>query len=302
MATTMRVGWHGVFTALVTPFKDDGSLDEAGLTTLVKRQVDAGVHGLVPCGTTGESPALSTEEWTRVIEITVSEANGRAFVVAGTGTNNTPASQERTKRAADLGVDGALVITPYYNKPSPSGIVNHFRQVAAAAPDLPIMVYNVPGRTGINLVPDTLGELLQIPNIAAVKEASGNLAQIWENGARYGDRITVLSGDDGLNLPILELGGVGCVSVLSNVVPELVVEQYQAHVDGKRARARELHWLLAGLASGLFVENSPAPTKYALSRLGLPAGAVRAPLGQLSDAGQQRVLADMRGLGLKLES
>ncbi len=294
----MQVEWKGVFTALVTPFKDDNSLDEDGLKTLVARQLEAGVQGLLPCGTTGESPALSEEEWERVIDITVSEANGKAWIVAGSGTNNTDVSIRRTRKVADLGADGALVITPYYNKPTPEGMMRHFGMVAESVPYLPIMVYNVPSRTGVNLQPGTVEKLAEIENIVAVKEASGNLAQVWDIVGRIVGSAAVFSGEDGLNLPILDVGGVGSVSVVSNIVPELSVEQWKARNEGQGARAYELHRELAGLSKALFVETSPAPAKYALGLLGLPGGPVRPPLAQLSEQSQGIVAAELKKLKL----
>ncbi len=293
-----RVPWKGVFTAIITPFDADGKLDETGLETLVKRQLGAGVHGLVPCGTTGETPALDADEWAKVIEITVRLAKGKAWVVAGTGTNNTQKSIDRTVKAAQLGADGALVITPYYNKPTPAGLVRHFGRIAEAAPELPIMVYNVPGRTGSNLTPNAFSRLLEISTVAALKEASGNLAQIWEAARRFGGTVAVLSGDDGLNLPILEVGGVGVVSVLSNVTPEKVVELYASHAAGKNDEALQLHDTLLPFCRSLFMESSPGPVKYAMKRMGLPGGEVREPLAPVTDATARRVDEDLKKLGL----
>jgi len=298
METIRRVPWKGVFTAIVTPFKADGSLDEAGLETLVNRQLDAGIHGIVPCGTTGESPALTHDEWAKVIEITVGVAKGKAWVVAGTGTNNTQKSVERTMAAQKMGVDGALVITPYYNKPNPDGLVIHFGRIAEAVPDLPMMVYNVPGRTGLNLTPATFARLAEIPTVAALKEASGNLAQIWEASRRFGDSVAVFSGDDGLNLPIYEVGGIGSVSVLSNVLPELAVELYNAHTSGNRPLALELHDKLHNLCVNLFMEASPAPAKHALKLLGLPGGDVREPIAPAGPATEKQIEADLKALGV----
>ncbi len=294
-----RVPWEGVFTALVTPFDPDGKLDEKGLETLVQRQVEGGVHGLIPCGTTGEAPALSDEEWARVIRITVEVAGEKAWVVAGTGTNNTAVTMARTARAAEFGVDGALVITPYYNKPTPDGLVRHYRMIAEVAPTLPLMVYNAPGRTALNLTPDTMARLAEIPSVAALKEASGDLAQVWEQVCRLAGRLPVFSGEDGLNLPVFELGGAGTVSVLSNVVPDLVVEEWEAHRAGRGREARELHDRLAPLAKALFVETNPAPVKFALDRMNLPSGDVRPPLAPLRPESKTAVEEALRGLELQ---
>ncbi len=294
----MRTEWKGVFTALVTPFTEDGFLDEEGLAKLVQRQVNAGIHGLVPCGTTGESPSLTDEEWAKVIEITVREAKDKAWIVAGTGTNNTAKSAARTKFASELGADGGLVITPYYNKPTPAGLVRHFRFVTRENPGFPIMVYNVPGRTGVNLTPETAEELAAIPEVASVKEASGNLAQVWDVVKRIGSDVAVLSGEDGINLPIWENGGVGAVSVVSNIVPELMVEQWNAFEAGNRDRAYEIHKELEALASVLFVETSPAPAKYAFTFMGLPAGDVRPPLAPLRDESKEKIRAVLAKMNL----
>ncbi|MFH0882191.1 MAG: 4-hydroxy-tetrahydrodipicolinate synthase [bacterium] len=295
---TRRVPWEGVFTAIITPFDSHGKLDEPGLETLVKRQLDAGIHGLVPCGTTGETPALDADEWAKVIEITVNLAKGKAWVVAGTGTNNTQKSVDRTLTAAKLGVDGALMITPYYNKPTPAGLVRHFSRIAEATPELPIMVYNVPSRTGSNLTPAAFSRLMEIPSVGALKEASGNLAQIWEASRRFGGTVAVMSGDDSLNLPILEVGGVGVVSVLSNLVPEKVVELFKLHQSGKRNDALKIHDALLPLCVSLFAESSPGPVKYAMKRLDLPGGEVREPLAPVTESTEHRIDEDLKTLGL----
>ncbi len=298
-ATPKRAPWKGVFTAIVTPFTESGALDEQGLRTLIKRQLDAGIHGLVPCGTTGETPALTQDEWAKVIEIAVELADGKAWVVAGTGTNNSEASAARTARAKEIGADGGLVITPYYNKPTADGLMRHFGHVAEVNPGFPMMVYNVPGRTALNLTPNTYERLLEIPEIAALKEASGNLSQVWEATRRFGHLTPILSGEDGINLPIWEVGGNGAVSVLSNVVPDLVVEQFNAHEKGDHSRAFELHQRFAALSRSLFIETSPSPAKYVLSRLGLPSGPVRMPLAPLTNPTHIEIVEnDLRKLGL----
>jgi 4-hydroxy-tetrahydrodipicolinate synthase len=298
MSANRRVDWNGVFTAIITPFDQDGSLNESGLRQLINRQLDGGVDGLVPCGTTGESPALNHDEWRRVIQITIEEAKGKAWIVAGTGTNNTSVSIEKTLDAYEMGVDGALVITPYYNKPTQSGLVRHFTEISNAVPQIPIMVYNVPGRTGVNMTPDTLATLVELENIAAYKAASGNLAQIWEVARRFGDKIAVFSGDDGINQPIWEIGGIGTVSVVSNVVPDIVKKHYQAHISGNRKKALEYHDMLSDLASVLFIEANPAPAKFAMNKMGLPAGTVRSPLVAPGDESCEIILDTITGMSL----
>lgn len=230
----------------------------------------------MPCGTTGESPALSEEEWKAVVGTTIEVSNGKAFVIAGTGTNNTHKSVENTKIAKTLGADGALVISPYYNKPTPDGLMRHYQTVAEVG--LPIMVYNVPSRTGLNMIPSTIKMLLNIPEIQAVKEASGNLAQAWEVANICRTRAAVFSGEDGLNLPIWENGGDGSVSVLSNVIPEKLVAQWDKYKNSNRDGAFADHLSFAKLSSVLFIESSPGPVKYVMQRLGLPVGEVRTPL------------------------
>ncbi len=298
MSANRRVDWNGVFTAIVTPFNQDGSLDESGLRQLVKRQIESGIDGLVPCGTTGESPVLNHNEWRRVIEITIEEAKGKSWVVAGTGTNSTSVSIEKTREAFEMGADGALVITPYYNKPTQGGIVRHFTEISNAVPEIPIMVYNVPGRTGVNITPDTLASIVELENVSAYKAASGNLAQIWEVARRFGDKIAVFSGDDGINQPIWEVGGVGTVSVVSNIVPDIVKKHYKAHLSGNRKTALEYHDMLSDLASVLFIEASPAPSKYAMNEMGLPAGIVRSPLVEPSEASCVKILNTISGMSL----
>lgn len=225
-------------------------------------------------------------------------AKGKAWVVAGTGTNNTQASVDRTVKAQELGVDGALVISPYYNKPTPDGLVHHFGRVAEAAAGLPIMVYNVPSRTGSNIVPDTVERLLEVPTIASVKEASGNLAQVWEVTHRFGAIAPIFSGEDAINLPILEVGGAGFVSVLSNVAPELAVKLYDLHAAGKAAEALELHNKLLPLCRSLFVETGPGPVKHAFKLMGLPGGDVREPLAPIRPESENVIEKDLRDLGL----
>jgi 4-hydroxy-tetrahydrodipicolinate synthase len=269
----------GTMTALVTPFLADGSLDEVGLLALVARQVEAGVEVVIPCGTTGESPALSDAEQLRLIELTVQACRGTGTrVFAGTGSNNTPRTIERTLQARDLGADGALVVTPAYNKPTPDGLVAHYRAVTGASAGFPILLYNVPGRTGVNMTAETTLRVAAMPGVVGIKEASGSIVQASEilAGAPHG--FAVISGDDPLTLPLLALGGTGVVSVVSNVVPERVKALVDAGLAGDFATARRLHFELLPLARALFLETSPAPCKAALTLLGLPAGDVRLPL------------------------
>ena len=264
-----------------------------GLRHLVDFQLEHGTDGLVPCGTTGEYPAMTRAEHLRVIEIVAEHARGRCKVVAGVGSNNTRTTVGLAKAATELGVDGLLVVTPYYNKPQPDGLVAHYAAIGAAT-KAPIMVYNVPSRTSINLTPETVERLCAIPSVAAVKEASGDVNQTTEILARVGDRVDVLAGDDALTLPIMSVGGTGVVSVLGNLVPGRMKALTDAALAGDLGRARELNVQLYALAQSMFVETSPAPVKHAMARIGLPAGPVRPPLAPLrepSAAAVDRALA-----------
>lgn len=261
--------------ALVTPFKNH-ELDEKALQLLVDNLAGAGVHGFVPLGTTGEASTLTDAERRRVITLCV-EAAGDVSVAPGCGTNNTAQTVERVKEAALLGASGAMVITPYYNKPTQEGLLAHFR-AAADASELPVLMYNVPGRTSVNMLPDTVARLADHPNIDSIKEASGNLEQISDVCAKVEGRITVLSGDDGLTLPILSVGGEGVVSVVANLAPEPLVEMVDAYWKDNVTRALELHRRLAPLAKAMFIETNPGPIKCALWLDGKMQNELRLPL------------------------
>ena len=278
---------HGCFTALITPFRA-GEIDEPALRALVDRQIAGDVDGLVPCGTTGEAPALTAREWEQVVAIAVETAAGRVPILAGTGSNSTAASIERTRRARELGADGALVVTPYYNRPTQEGLYGHFAAIADAV-DLPLVLYNVPGRTGVNLLPETVLRLADIPAIVGIKEASGSLDQASQivNDAPAG--FVVLSGDDSLTLPIASVGGRGVISVVSNIAPEAVSALTAAYLAGDFASARAMHLALFDLCRAMFVETNPVPVKAAAALLGLCTPEVRLPLARLSDSGWLRV-------------
>ncbi|MFH1145315.1 MAG: 4-hydroxy-tetrahydrodipicolinate synthase [Candidatus Eisenbacteria bacterium] len=270
--------FEGVYTALVTPFGADGSLNEARLRELVRFQVAGGAEGLVPCGTTGESAALQGwEERARIIRIVVEEARGRLKVVPGVGTNSTAETIANVRRLADLGVDGALIITPYYNKPTQAGLIAHFRAVASASP-VPIVMYNVPGRTGVNLLPETAATLAAEERIVALKEASGSLEQASWITRLCGERMTLLSGEDAITYPLLCVGAAGVISVTSNIVPRDVRAMCDAQRGGDHAAAREWHLRLLPLSRALFLETSPMPVKHALELLGMGVGRPRLPL------------------------
>ena len=269
---------EGTFTALVTPFTDGGDVDESALRRLVRRNLDGGVTGLVPCGTTGETPTLTSVEIERVIAIVREEANGSCPIIAGSGTNATHSTIENTKRVRDWGCDAALVVTPYYNKPSQEGLYRHYAAVLEAVPGFPVVLYNVPGRTGCNLAPQTVERLSHFDEVIAVKEASGNLAQVAEILERCGDRLAVLSGDDALSLPMYGLGASGVVSVASNVVPKEMSALYTLHKEGRVEDARVLQAQLNDLFVALFVEPNPQPAKAALHMMGQMNNVLRAPL------------------------
>lgn len=287
----------GLYIALVTPFRDDGSLNDEKLTELVKFHASAGTDGLVPCATTSESPALSREEQDRMIEIAVKHSSERMKIVAGCGTNSTTRSIENIQRAAELGADAAMTATPYYNKPTQAGLYSHFRKLADEG-GLPLMLYNVPGRTGVNLEPETVERLCDHDNIVALKEASGNLEQISEVTARCGNKIDLLSGDDAITLPILSAGGRGVVSVVGNIVPELMLKLISLFNEGEQAKALELHVKLLPLCQAMFLETNPVPVKEAMNMLGKEVGEVRLPLVALSSDNKRKLKKSLIDFGL----
>ncbi len=289
--------FQGLYVALVTPFHPDGSLNEASLRKLVSLHVKNGTDGLVPCGTTGENPTFSVEEHCRVIDIVVQESQGRLKVLAGAGSNSTDKAIELGRRAVELGADGLLVITPYYNKPQQDGLVAHFEAVAAAC-DAPIVTYNVPGRTGVNLLPQTVERLCDVPNIVGIKEASGDINQVSEIIRRCGDRMRVLSGDDTMTLPIMAVGGTGVISVAGNVVPDRMKAMVDAALEGDWEGARAGHLGLFDLCKALFIETNPVPTKYVMNRMGLDVGNVRLPLAPLREASAKHLDGIMRAYGI----
>lgn len=285
---SLRQRLSGVFTALVTPLKD-GALDLAALERHVDSQLAAGVHGLVPVGTTGEAATLSRAEIAKVIGATVAQARGRVFVMAGVGSNSTATTIDNARHAADLGVDGLLVVTPYYNKPSQNGLFDHFAAVAAAV-DLPITLYSVPGRTGVELGIATAARLANAyPNIVSIKEAGGRCERVSELRLACGADFVVHSGDDALTLPFLALGAAGVISVASNLLPCEMVRLYEVWQAGDRASALALHEGIYDLLRHLFVESNPVPVKAALAAAGLMSAEVRTPLAALTAASQAAV-------------
>jgi 4-hydroxy-tetrahydrodipicolinate synthase len=287
--------FKGVITALVTPLRND-HVDEEALRRLVDEQISAGIDGLVPVGTTGESPTLSNEEHIRVVEIVVQEARKRVPVIAGTGSNSTHEAIELTAAAKAAGADGTLQVTPYYNKPTQDGLYRHFKAVVDAVA-LPMLVYNVPGRTACDLLPDTIARLCDLPLMVGVKEATGNLQRAAQIIARVGDRLTLLSGDDATAMPFFAVGGNGCISVVSNVAPADMAAMWDAAAAGNWNRARELHYKLFPLSEGLFIEANPIPVKAALAMMGKITDEIRAPLYALAGANREKVrkiLADLK--------
>jgi len=268
---TVRLDWlRGCGTALVSPFTADGTLDEARLRALVERQIAGGVKLLVPCGTTGEAATLTPEEQTRVLRATVETARGRARVLAGVGSNSTASTIERAKAARAAGVDGVLVVAPYYNKPTQEGLIAHFEAVAGAVAGLPVVLYNVPGRTSSNIqAPTALTLAREVDTIAGVKEASGDLAQIMTILRERPAGFKLLSGDDAMTLPLIALGADGIISVVANEVPDLMVRMTDAALQGSWEAARALHYRLLPLMDANFIESNPGPVKAAMALMGL---------------------------------
>jgi 4-hydroxy-tetrahydrodipicolinate synthase len=288
--------FKGAITAIVTPFKN-GQLDEEAYRELIEFQIQGGIHGIVPCGTTGESATLSHTEHKRVVETCIDQVKKRVVVIAGTGSNNTAESLELTKHAQEAGADAALMITPYYNKPTQEGLYQHYKTVATQT-KIPIVVYNVPSRTSVNLLPETVARLADLPNVAGIKEATGDMKQGAKVLELCGDKITVLSGDDFTVLPLLAVGGQGVISVISNVAPGDMAGMCNAFFAGDLNRARELHYKMWPLMEAMFFETNPTPAKTALKMMGKITGEVRQPLCLMSEANENRLRQVMQKYGL----
>ncbi len=286
--------FHGSIVAIVTPFKA-GKVDLAALRELVAWHLASGTHGIVPVGTTGESPTLSHAEKRDVIRTVVKAARGKVPVIAGTGTNDTRTTIELTKMAQELGADAALVVTPYYNKPTQEGLYRHYEAVSRST-KLPLVLYNVPGRTAVNLLPETAVRLAGLRNIVAIKEASGSLEQSAQIHASCG--MAVISGDDALTLPLMAQGATGVISVAANVVPKELAALCTAMARGELPKARQMHLELVGLMKSLFIETSPVPVKTALKLMGRGNGEVRLPLCEMAPANVDKLKAAMTGVGL----
>lgn len=279
--------FKGSIVAIVTPFKN-GKFDEKAYGDLIEWHISQGTHGIVPCGTTGEASTLDFEEHYRVIEVAVKAANKRIAVIAGTGANSTEEAIDLTKKAKKLGADGALLVTPYYNKPTQEGLYRHYKAVADAV-KIPIVLYNVPGRTAVNMLPSTVARLTECKNIVAIKEATGDMKQVSELIRLCGDRITVISGDDFTTLPLLALGGKGVISVTANIAPKDVAEMCNAWEKGDITKARELHYKLEPLNSAMFIETNPIPVKTALAMMGRIKEEFRLPLCEMSNANKEKL-------------
>jgi len=289
--------FRGAMTALVTPFDRDGKLHEEHLKRLIEFQIAGGVDGIVPCGTTGEASTLDYDEHFRVCELTAKFVNGRAKVIIGGGSNNTHRAIELTRFSKEIGADAVLSVGPYYNKPTQEGHYRHFRAIAESA-DIPIIIYNIPGRTGVNIEPETLLRLSEIPNIAGVKEASGNLDQMMTILRGRPAGFSVLSGDDSLSLPLISVGGDGCISVLANEMPQAFTRMIHAALDNRWDEARRIHYETYSLMRANFVETNPVPVKAALAMMGLIEEVYRLPLCPMQPNNRERLQAILRELKL----
>jgi 4-hydroxy-tetrahydrodipicolinate synthase len=298
-----KKSFSGAFTALITPMKENGDVDYDGFRRLIAFQIEQGIDGLVPLGTTGETPTLNEDEEENLIKIAVEETRGRVPLVIGAGSNSTFHMAGYVKRAKDLGADAALVVTPYYNKPNDSGIIRHFEEAAAAG--LPIIIYNIASRTGRNIPTPLMEELARIPGIIGVKEASGDINQMGDVIAKIAgpqkgtdSPFWVLSGDDSMTLPLTALGGDGVISVISNLLPKQVRDLTRACLDGSYDEARRIHYELLPFMKSAFIETNPVPVKTAMGWAGLPAGPLRLPLGPLSAASAQALRKSLVDMGV----
>ena len=289
--------FRGAFVAIVTPFID-GQIDEQGLIDLIEFHIANGTHGIVPCGTTGESSTLTHEEHHRVVELTVKTVNGRVPVVAGSGSNSTAEAIDLTRHAKDAGVDGVLMVSPYYNKPSQEGLYQHYKAVAEAV-DVPIILYNVPSRTSSNILPQTVARLAEIDNIAGIKEATADLNQISQVIGLCPDDFSVLSGDDFTSMPTALIGGTGVISVTSNVAPRDMADMMEAALAGDLAKANQMHYKMFPLFQSMFYDSNPVPAKKSLELMGkIKSGAPRLPLYNISDDNLVRLKAALSAYGL----
>lgn len=288
--------FKGSIVAIVTPFKE-GRVDEEAFRSLIEFQIENGTNAIVPCGTTGESATLSIKEHKRVIDIAIEAVNHRVPVIAGTGGNSTSEAIELTGHAKKAGADATLQVTPYYNKPTQEGLYQHFKAIADAVA-LPQVVYNVPGRTSVNMLPETVARLSELPDIVAIKEASGNVGQMAEIIKLAGDRITLLSGDDNLTLPILSIGGKGVISVVANIVPQDTADMVSAWENGDVKKAQDLYFKLLPLCKAMFYETNPVPVKTSLALMGKIHDELRLPLAPMAPANQEKLKKDLQDYGI----
>ncbi len=286
----------GSLVAIVTPFRN-GKVDERALAELIEWQIAKGTNGIVPCGTTGESATLSHDEHNRVIELTVEVVSRRVPVIAGTGSNSTAEAIVLTRHAKQVGVDGALLITPYYNKPTQEGLYRHYKAVADAV-DLPLVLYNIPGRTGVNMLPATIARLSAIRTIVGVKEGSGSVQQASDVVQLCGDRLTVLAGDDSLTLPMMAVGGKGVITVTANIVPSEMADLVKTIAEGKIEEARRIHFKLSPLFAALFYETNPIPVKEALGMMGKIDPELRLPLCPMAQDQREKLVRVLKDSGL----
>ncbi|MFA5155964.1 MAG: 4-hydroxy-tetrahydrodipicolinate synthase [Candidatus Omnitrophota bacterium] len=289
--------FSGSIVAIVTPFSK-GKVDEKKLRELIEFQIKNGTSGIVPCGTTGESATLSVEEHERVIEITIEQVNKRVAVIAGTGSNSTQEAAVLTKHAAKAGATASLQVSPYYNRPTQKGLYEHFKAVAEAV-DIPIILYNIASRTGVNIEPDTIAKLARdCKNIVAVKEASGNLEQMSRIKMLCGDKFDLLSGDDGLTLPVLAIGGTGVISVVANIVPKDVASLVAEFLKGNIRKAQEIHYRLLPLTRAIFIETNPIPVKTAMGILGMCEPGLRLPMSEMLPENVEKLKTALKNYGL----
>jgi len=288
--------FQGSIVAIITPFKN-GEFDEDTYRTLIEEQIAGDTSAIVPCGTTGESATLSVEEHNRVIDIAIDAVNKRVPVIAGTGGNSTSEAIELTAHAKKAGADATLQVTPYYNKPSQEGLFRHFKAIADAVA-LPQVLYNVPGRTGVNMLPETVARLAELPEVVAIKEASGNLAQMTDIVSLAGDKITLLSGDDNLILPVLSIGGKGVISVVANIVPKDTADVVKVWLEGNIERAREIYLKLYPLCQAMFYETNPVPVKTSLALMGKIGDELRLPMAPMSEANLEKLKTALGDYGL----
>lgn len=290
--------FNGSIVALITPFDKDNRVNEQGIKELVEFHINNGTDAIVPCGTTGESPTLSHEEHKKVIEFTVKAVAGRVPVIAGTGSNATEEAIDLTSSAKDIGVQGVLLVMPYYNKPTQKGLYAHFKTIVEKV-DIPGIVYNVPSRSGVNLLPSTLAELAELKNIVAVKEASGNLEQMAEIMYLCRDKLTLLSGDDKILLPVLSIGGKGVISVVANIIPDKVSLMVKEFQDGNYEQAQNMFAeVIYPLSRAMFYETNPIPVKTAVRLMGLPAGKLRLPMIDMEENHLTQLKKDLKKFGL----